>query len=605
MSRLRQQLGGGLVDPQVAGLGLLGIPFWDCSAQPSTNDRRLKLGLSFHGARGVAIAAIDRKTNIPLAAYGFDGTQFSAGALEPDNWVFHRHGGPDNVWAIRTISDHENGSWTSKERSTIVVNQKRKMCYGYLKDKDWVVEPEDVGAPIQKDRAYNGAGFLPELYGGSQKDGGFRKKGKSGAVFTYPATPTKGKNFKDVETGTRRAMRAVVASNIAQNGGYVTDGLDIGQWHQLFGLMPVPGVEQPKKPRFQDVATGTGGSYVPSGGVTGSAYRPAGGSTKSAYQPGGQTVAGRDNKPVHETVAGTMQNGSQPIRKSGGPDSDCMVKVRMAALRGNVWLDVAGHACHLAIEDSNPVRSDDPYYGHLWVGPPAPRGPQYLPAEDQSNDQPRLPTPEAPEGLRPVVYIPRETHTPPQCEIQPHFDTVTPSYSTTGVLPPAHTGGSADAGEWVPPRPVVTKTGAVYEFPPGLITVVKDTVVIPSTRTDMRFYIEVPYQLPVNIGGGDQMDFRLFYKVVAGAGEIAGDDFLELTKTLGPGDNPSSAHQVKKMVFEIPPVRLGKNAGGGRIHYWFMRRSDDSSGETFRVTANLQHSFAPAAQRKIPGRRVA
>ena len=300
-----------------------------------------------------------------------------------------------------------------------------------------------------------------------------------------------------------------------------------------------------------------------------------------------------------------MQNGSQPIRKSGGKDSDCMVKVRMAALRGNVWFDIGGRAAHLAIEDSNPVRSDDPYYGHFWLGPPSPRGPQYVPAEDQSNDQPRLPTPEAPDGLRPVVYIPRPTGTPPMCEVQPHYDTITPSYSTSGVLPPAHTGGSADAGEWVPPSVVIGKAGAVYEFKSGKLTVAFDTAVIPSTYTDMRFFVEVPYQLPVNIAGGDQMDFRLFYKVVSGPGEVAGDTWIEMTKTLTPGDNPSSVDQVKKMVFEIPPVRLRSNGGGGRIHYRFMRRSDDSSAETFRVVGNLQHSYAPAASSRTKSRRVA
>lgn len=598
-----QEPGAGLVDPFVAGLGLLGIPFWDCSEQPNTNDRLAKLGRSFHAARGVAIAGVDKKTNIPLAAYGFDGTAFSAGQMEPDNWVFLDHGGKDKVWAHRGISDHENGSWTIAERSDIVVNQKRKMCYGYRKDKDWVVEIEKIGAPVQKERAFNGAGFLPGLYGGTQKDGGFRAKGKSGASFTYPVPQAHISKFKDVETGTKKPIRAVVANNIAQNGGYLTDGLEVGQFHQLFGLMPVP--EAPPGPQFHDVETGSKSAYRPAGGQTGSAYRPAGGQTGSAYRPGGETVAGRENKPRNETVAGTMQQGSEPIRKSGGKDSDCMVKVRMAALRGNVWFDVAGKASHLAIEDSSPARADDPYYGHLWPGPPAPRGPQYVPAEDQSNDQPRLPTPEAPYGLRPVVYIPRATGMPPTCEVQPHFDTVTPTYSTAGVLPPAHTGGSADAGEWVPPSVVVGKAGAVYDFKAGKLTAVFDSVVIPSTYTDMRFFVEVPYQIPVAIGGGDQMDFRLFYKVVSGPGQLAGDNWTEVTKMLGPGDNPLNADQVKKMVFEIPPVRLGVNGGGGRIHYRFMRRSDDSSAETFRVVGNLQHSYAPASSRATPRRRTA
>jgi len=62
---------------------------------------------------------------------------------------------------------------------------------------------------------------------------------------------------------------------------------------------------------------------------------------------------------------------------------------------------------------------------------------------------------------------------------------------------------------------------------------------------------------------------------------------------------------VKKMVFEIPPVRLRSNGGGGRIHYRFMRRSDDSSAETFRVVGNLQHSYAPAASSRTKSRRVA
>lgn len=581
----------------------------DYTFSPTTNDRIAKLG-SGAASRLISVASYDDE----LKAFEFNdwGTgRISTDARpEPDNYVWLDHGGLDKVWAHRDIVDHENHSSTLAERSDWVINQKKYQCTGLKKDQWWLVEIQDVGAPMPKGREFNGAGFLPSLYSKGGTRGGFTRKGLSGATFFHPERTSKGFEFKAVETGSRKRIRAVLSLNGALNTGGYTDGKRIAQFWHVFHMMPRPTPTETPKREFKDTPS-VDARYRNAGGATRSPYGPAGASYNSndpqnrARNPGGETVAGRENSPIGQhsgQVPPEIAFEQQPD-ESGGPDSDCMVEPWVGAIPSDVWLDVEGKATQLAFGDPEPALGDDPYYGWFWVSTiPGIRHPKYRPARDKSSDQPVLEHPDAPNHLRPVVPIPRHTGTPPPCEVQPHFDTVTPTYVTGGVLPPAHTGGSADAGEWIPPSTLVGKAFTVSDFRSGRLTYMQDSIPIPSTYTDMRFMVTVPYQIPTNLSGGEEIDLRLFYKVVSGAGAIAPDDWIELSKTLTVGDNPASADQVKHLTFEIPPIRLAHQGGGGRIFYWFMRRSDDSAtGKPFRVVGNLQSTYYPA---RSHGRRT-
>src|SRR5262245_47361880 len=156
-----------------------------------------------------------------------------------------------------------------------------------------------------------------------------------------------------------------------------------------------------------------------------------------------------------------------------------MVDPWQAAFRPDAWWDIDGRAAALAFEESSPLRGEDHYEGFFWVGRPSPRHPRYIPAKDRSSDQPALEFRDAPYGIRPVVPIPRQSHTPPPCQVQPHFNPASPAYGTTGVIPPAYTGPSADSGVWAPPLPLIDRSMAAWDFPAGVLTSVGDDMVIP------------------------------------------------------------------------------------------------------------------------------
>jgi hypothetical protein len=564
----------------------------DYTYAPRTNDRLAKLG-SGAASRMISLASYDDDSKIFTFNDGMAHPKSGRARPEPDNWTLVDHGGLDRVWAHRDIVDHENHSASLAERSDQVINQKDSQCWAYKKDQWAVVEIRGLGPPIPKGREYNGAGFLPSLYA-TKKRGGSPKKGASGATFTHPDRTAAGFEFTPTETKSRQGrMRAALALNDADNGGYYTDLKRVAQLWHIFYMMPRP-TPPPAGPKFKDVITGhshyRGSQYVPGGG----SYNPND-PQNQARRPGGETVAGRENHPIEE---GRRSFGADADSdESGGPDSDCMVEPWVGAIPADVWIDREGKAAQLAWGDPEPALGDDPYYGWFWLGTPSPRHPGFRPAHDKSNDQPVLEHPDAPYGIRPVVPIPRHTGTPP-CEVEPHFDPLTPAYSTDGVLPPAHTGGSADAGEWIPPSTLVGKAFAASDFRAGRLNYTMDSIPIPATKTDMRFMVTVPYQIPTALAGAEQIKLRLFYKVVTGAGSTAGDNWIEMTKTLTTGDNPISVDQVKHLTFEIPPLRLSQQGGGGRIYYWFMRRSDDTAtGKPLRIVGNLQNTYAPARSR--------
>lgn len=614
-------------EPRISSFNYRNLPLWDVSNRPSTNDRLAKLGGSGAVSRGLAIADFNPETNEIEVASGFGRSGFSMGRFEPDNWVFLDHGGLDKVWASRWIADHENTSGSRKHRSGIVVNQKETMLWAYTQDQWAVVKIKDLAPPIPKGREFNGAGFLSSLFGGST--GGFTgtgssgivplaqpgKSSKSGAAFIFPKQERAGSKFTPVETESNQGpKRATLTFNTNQRGGYFSDLKGIAQTPQLFHMMPInPGeldkapvssakhgnknygsalAEAKRKKADSDSRQQRG---LGSGGGTGGAtwYEKVFGQVFNDPDERGYLLDGdrekRDKAPTQEAEA---------TEESGGPDGDGEVERQMAALRGDVIFDMDGRPAHLAMQYMIAAIGDDAYRGGLWLYEPNPLPPHYLPADDKSSDQPKFERPPqmpGQYGIRPWVKIPKNTGVPPGCQVQPHFDPAGDSYGTTGVLPSWSTGTGADAGMYRPPLPLVDRAMATYDFPSGFITGIGGGFVIPSTRMDIRHTVEVPYVLPSNLAGAEVMEFRLFWKVVSGFGQTAGETWNELTAHLTAGDNPATAHQVKCLKFEIPPLYLSRmGGGGGRLHYRFVRRSDDSAtGKSFRLVGNIQSSFSP------------
>jgi hypothetical protein len=594
-----QSMGPASTASRVLGGGqFLNTALWDLSNFPTTNDRRAKLGRSQLGAHAMAIAGFDDETKIARLGYGFEGP-LSFAPMEPDNYVYLEHGPGDNVWAHRDIVDHENHSATIAERSDIVVNQKKRMCWSYKKDMQWVVEIEDIGAPIPKGREFNGAGFLPSLYANGRSSSGFTKKGLSGASFIFPKRTAKGFEFGPVETKSNQAkgkIRAVLAFNINQRGAYMTDGLRVVQFHH-FGFA-MPRSKPPPKPRFEPVETPSnqGGSYRPGGGPTGSPYVPGGGS----YNPNDPQNKARDTglkvPPGAEHKPGTIT-----FEKSGGPDSDCMVEPWVGANRPDVWWDVEGKDAAFAFVDERPPRGEDLYEGAFIVATPSPRHPKYRPAEDQSTDQPILEHPDATWGLRPAVWLPRETGVPPSCQLNSDIGHADGSYSTAGHAPPASTGGGADAGEWSQPVPINDNGMTKLEFTAGYLTYVKERIPMPMSSPESRLEILIPYTIPVNLAGGTQMDFRLFWKPSLAPGQDFPTEWTEMTKSITAGDNPTGTQQLRWLKFEIPRIGLAYlgGAGGGQIDVWFMRRSDDTAaGKAFLLAGAIRFARAPITSTK-------
>jgi len=561
------------------------IPFWDCSKGPTTNDRLLKLGASAEGIRGVAISAFDSESKETRLTYGMNGAAFALGRLDPDNWAPLDHGGIDLTWAIRLSDDHENPVTSLKHRSTIHVNQKKKMCWSYSQDLEWTIEIEEVGPPIPKGRDFNGAGFLSSLYGTIKKT---TRTGKAtvGATFRFP-------DFKPVETKSNQAagkFRGTRCINLGQRGGFMTDGEHVCQIRQFMFMMPIGAPPKRRSPgqlqedfeieRDARRRGAAGGSY------SGTDYVP-GGATYNPNHP--------QNKPLDTglKVPGKNLSGipNLQLNDAGGADKGCMVTRWQAAHRGDMIWDLGGYATNFAIVDVIEHESEDIFTGAFFLGRPSPRGPKYFPADDSSSDQPILEDPRSDRGLRPYVKIPRETGTPPPCQIKPDLDPTNGGYSTSGTIPPA---AVSDAGEWRPPLPFNNNGMTMYEFTAGFISYVNERIPMPMSSPDAHLEILVPYLLPVNLAGGTQMNFRLFWKPSVTPGQEFPTTWSELTKSITPGDNPVSANQLKWLRFEIPSLGLGATGlGGGQIDVWFMRRSDDSAtGKAFLMAGDLRYARA-------------
>lgn len=176
------------------------ITLWDLSHGPKDNkDRAKKLGKSFDMTRASAFTGFDAQSKAITPADGISGGNgiVANRFFEPDNWTLRLHdakgAGIDNVWALRWIVDHCNKAEERTHRSTMVIDAHENQMWAWTMDAFYIA---DLGAKVKHDELkYNGAGFLAQLLGGG-------------------GTPTRG----------------ALASNIARNAGYQTDGYQIGQW---------------------------------------------------------------------------------------------------------------------------------------------------------------------------------------------------------------------------------------------------------------------------------------------------------------------------------------------------------------------------------------
>lgn len=581
--------------PKLGGGSFERVILHDYSLGPRKNDRLAKLGFGVM-SRFVSIAAYDDDSKV-ISYNDTDGHPISTmDRPEPDNWTPVDRGGGDKTWELRTSVDHTNHVQDVAHRSTISLDQRKSQRWWYSQDRDWGVVIKNLAPPEPKSRRFNGAGFQTILYGRSSSSGSHRRPGKSGATFIWPSSLPAGGDFRiennDVETESNQGpKRATGAWNINQRAGYASDGKYVAQAHHGFYMMPTEPPSPGEHPPTQTESAESFRSKNQAKGLGG--YQQFG---KHPGQIESRFFSTQDQQLRVGLAAG--QAGVPAAEESGGPDASDEVEPRQFAFRPDAWWDIEGRPSAFAFEESAPARGEDHYEGFFWVSPrPSPRHPLYRPAIDKSSDQPIFEFKDAPNGIRVVVPLPRQSHTPPPCWVPTHFNPSTGGGPATGVIPPIKTGSNPDPGVFSGPLPLMDRSMTAYDFPPGVITQKGFDIVIPPVFNDTKFIVEVPYTLPVAIGGSDTMNFHLFYRAMDGPGRENGEDWLEMTQSLSAAHNPTTEYQVRAMRFEIPARHLSKLGGGGRIHCYFMRRSDDSSAERFRLVGNIQSTAVPAKSR--------
>jgi len=189
----------------------------DWSEKPEDNSDRLKKIGNQQGARFGVICDFDkvdhkRKLQDGITDPELDDVTFW---LEPDNLLFRRHlngGDADQNWALRAIVDENNVHNERENRSTPVVDQRKKQNQGHLHD---VFKVRDVGATSkQLETIYSAAGEWIGICG------------------------------TDVPSG--EAPRYHLVWNLYELAGYMTDAETIAQARQLFKFIKFS----------KDVATG-------------------------------------------------------------------------------------------------------------------------------------------------------------------------------------------------------------------------------------------------------------------------------------------------------------------------------------------------------------
>lgn len=238
VSDRKQEKDVGRTDRVFAGL--------DLSFAPSKNDRMAKLGV-FNQTMIGSVLEYDPKTKGAKLADGVDNPQRSIRPLEPDNLVYRNHGGRDAVWAIRGICEHSN-KWGDKHRSTLFIDQCKDQNWGFFSDMGWVKDLDSKAG-----LGLNGAGIYTGLMrGGRSSIGGGGISGAAQTALAKAAAGPGGSGFKFTPGvisgggsggggGGGKSKLCALMFNINKRAGYVTDGIDAGQFWHVFSLWPSGG----------------------------------------------------------------------------------------------------------------------------------------------------------------------------------------------------------------------------------------------------------------------------------------------------------------------------------------------------------------------------
>lgn len=266
------------------GLSKAIIALWDVSLHPkdsSNPEQKLGCGEVQHGG---AICEFDVDTNEATLCDGVAKPINTRRSFNPENWVFRAHypiseNKKAATWDVRLVAEHENQSSSRDNHGTILVNQKNKQQWGFLNDVAWI---RQLGARVtDPELMFNAAGFLPQIAGGSGSD-----------------------------------ARGTVATPVARNGGFVTDGKYDGQWAQAGKFIIGPSVKASRPGTTTGGGAGSTQTGIPGlGGPSASGYNQADFSSQIHGSGGG---APGISDPSGGSPYGYQQSTSAPIYGSGG-----------------------------------------------------------------------------------------------------------------------------------------------------------------------------------------------------------------------------------------------------------------------------------------------
>jgi hypothetical protein len=317
----------------------------DLSEDPTDNsDKEKKLGKG-DSSHAIAFRAFDvDKQRVDLAD-GWTGEKptgvSSRGRFEPDNWVLRMHSkkgqnNRDNVWAIRLQVDHKEKAAERKHRSTIWVDNCEQQNWAWSQDALWVIKR--TTSVKHEEIMFDDAGFLPQI----------KKKDKKG-----------------------NTNRDVLALNVSKQGGWTTDGSQLGQlWHVL--------------------------SFCPSSGP---------GMTSTCAEARENTLALRGDVLFS---LGKEKDSPDIVTPGGGGGSGPGSTV----VSGND--DGKNEVCaHLAFKQVTGREYDDIVIGRHWVHDPSPRPGPDMATDSSSNHLPIERKDE--KGIWIWVKIPENNVPPPWC----------------------------------------------------------------------------------------------------------------------------------------------------------------------------------------------
>ena len=212
MTQRTRKLEGALTSPDDNTFrvmdGILALKDW--SGFPTNNTNRIaKLGF-MRSQLAAIICEWDSFNRDTVLADGISTPgEDSVWQFEPDNFMFRKHEDgdfADRVWAVRMICDHSEAHNKQKNRSTAVIDQRDDQRQGHLTEVFWVKDVE--GEDGDNEQRYSAAG---EWIGLCTADVGAGRR------------DSEGKNYH-------------TCINMYRSAGYVTDGVNIAQWNQIFKI---------------------------------------------------------------------------------------------------------------------------------------------------------------------------------------------------------------------------------------------------------------------------------------------------------------------------------------------------------------------------------